>query len=42
MNAERAEAFLDEASQKAQRDWVRYRDLADSGNLTLSKEETCK
>jgi pyruvate-ferredoxin/flavodoxin oxidoreductase len=42
MNAERAETFLDEASRKAQRDWVRYRDLADSGNLTLSKEETCK
>jgi pyruvate-ferredoxin/flavodoxin oxidoreductase len=42
MNGERAEMFLEEASRKAQRDWVRYRDLADSGNLTLSKEETCK
>ncbi|UFS62066.1 pyruvate:ferredoxin (flavodoxin) oxidoreductase [Sulfurimonas sp. HSL-3221] len=42
MNAERAEGFLDAATQKAQRDWIRYRDLADSGNLTFSKEIVCK
>ena len=42
MNAERADAFLDAASRKAQRDWIRYSDLAASGNLNLSKEETCK
>jgi len=42
MNAERAETFLEEAAGKAQRDWVRYRDLAESGNLTRTKEDVCK
>jgi pyruvate-ferredoxin/flavodoxin oxidoreductase len=42
MNEERAETFLEEASLKAQRDWIRYHDLADSGNLTLTKEQVCR
>ncbi len=42
MNAERAASFLEAASDKARRDWVRYRDLAESGNLTLTKEAVCK
>ena len=42
MNAERAESFLEEATRKARHDWIRYSDLAASGNLTLTKEEVCK
>lgn len=42
MNPERAEHFLAAATQKAQRDWVRYSDLALSGNLTLTKEQACE
>lgn len=42
MNAERAETFLAEATAKAQRDWVRYSDLAISANLTLTEEQTCE
>ena len=42
MNEERAGAFLEEAALKAQHDWIRYRDLAESGNLTLTKEQTCE
>lgn len=39
MDSERAETFLAEASRKAQRDWIRYSDLAASGNLSLAKEQ---
>ena len=42
MDAERADGFLKAASMKAQHDWVRYRDLAATGNLTLTKEKTCE
>ena len=42
MDEARAETFVEEAARKAQRDWVRYRDLADSGNLTLTKEQVCE
>jgi len=42
MNEARADSFLQEASLKAQHDWTRYRDLAESGNLTFTKEQVCR
>jgi len=39
MNAERAETFVKEAQDKARRDWIRYSDLAESGNLSMTEEQ---
>jgi pyruvate-ferredoxin/flavodoxin oxidoreductase len=41
MNRERARRFLEEAQDLARRNWIRYSDLAASGNLIKTKEETC-
>lgn len=38
MDVDRAGGFLKEAEAKAQRDWVRYSDLAASGNLSWTEE----
>lgn len=35
MNKEKANKFLEEARDKAKRNWIRYSDLEKSGNLTL-------
>ena len=42
MDRERARHFLEEAQETAKRNWIRYSDLAASGNLIKTKEETCK
>jgi pyruvate-ferredoxin/flavodoxin oxidoreductase len=39
MNRERADEFLSDAGKKAKRNWIRYSDLQQSGNLTLKKDE---
>jgi hypothetical protein len=39
MDPERAAAFVEEAQRYARRQWVRYRDLAETGNLTIPEEK---
>lgn len=42
MNPELANTYLEKAGQYAQREWIRYQDLHNSGNLTLQKEQICE
>ncbi len=42
INPELAETFIKKADEFAKREWTRYQDLENSGNLTFKKDKICR